>query len=156
MEAIGAAIEEVSLPGYSLLRAVHNTVAAVEASSSAGKYDSVRFGHRAPQGRNWNEMYLASRGESFRLPVKAFLFQALSSNSKTMAPLRMPAGYGTGWSGRPRTFWGASISWCSQPVAWSTTRGRQVRSGPSMNLHADPARKRYGLACGPGTGVRCT
>ncbi|NLT21766.1 MAG: hypothetical protein GXX82_01830, partial [Syntrophorhabdus sp.] len=56
-------------------RAVHNTVAAVEASSSAGKYDSVRFGHRAPQGRNWNEMYLASRGESFRLPVKAFLFQ---------------------------------------------------------------------------------
>ena len=75
MEAIGAAIEEVSLPGYSLFRAVHNTVAAVEASSSAGKYDSVRFGHRAPQGRNWNEMYLASRGESFRLPVKAFLFQ---------------------------------------------------------------------------------
>lgn len=75
MEAVGAVIQEVSLPGYSLFRTVHNTVASVEASSSAGKYDSVRFGHRAPQGKNWNEMYLASRGESFRSLVKAFLFQ---------------------------------------------------------------------------------
>lgn len=75
MEAAGAVMQEVGLSGYKLFRTVHNTIASVEASSSAGKYDSVRFGHRAPQGKNWNEMYLASRGESFEPLVKAFLFQ---------------------------------------------------------------------------------
>jgi aspartyl-tRNA(Asn)/glutamyl-tRNA(Gln) amidotransferase subunit A len=47
----------------------------VEASSSAGKYDGVRYGHRCPSGKNWNEMYLNSRGESFGPLVKPFLFQ---------------------------------------------------------------------------------
>jgi aspartyl-tRNA(Asn)/glutamyl-tRNA(Gln) amidotransferase subunit A len=54
---------------------VHNIIGAVEASSSAGKYDSVRYGHRATGSKNWNEMYLNSRAESFGMPVKSYLFQ---------------------------------------------------------------------------------
>lgn len=75
LKAAGAEIREVNLPDYNLFRAVHQVVASVEASSSAGKYDSVRYGHRSPSGKNWNEMYLSSRGESFNSLIKTFLFQ---------------------------------------------------------------------------------
>ncbi len=75
LEAAGLTIREVSLPDFDLFRVVHNVVASVEASSSAGKYDGVRYGHRSSSGKNWNDMYLNSRGESFGLLVKTFLFQ---------------------------------------------------------------------------------
>ncbi len=75
LEEIGLTIQEVNLPDFDIFRAVHNVIAAVEASSSAGKYDGVRYGHRSSSGKNWNDMYLNSRGESFRPPLKSFLFQ---------------------------------------------------------------------------------
>jgi len=75
LEEVGMNIREVSLEESGLFRTVHNVIGSVEASSSAGKYDSVRYGHRTQSSRNWNEMYLKSRGESFGLPVKAYLFQ---------------------------------------------------------------------------------
>jgi len=71
----GMAIREVSLKDFDLFRAAHNVIGSVEASSSCGKYDSVRYGHRAQSARNWNEMYLKSRAESFGLLVKTYLFQ---------------------------------------------------------------------------------
>lgn len=66
---------EVSLEDFSMVRTAHNIIGAVEASSSAGKYDSVRYGHRAKGSKNWNEMYLDSRAESFGMPIKSYLFQ---------------------------------------------------------------------------------
>lgn len=75
MEQSGARIHEASLEAYTLLRAVHQAIGAVEASSSAGKYDGVRYGHRSPNADDWNQMYLKSREESFGPLVKAFLFQ---------------------------------------------------------------------------------
>lgn len=71
----GLKIQEVSLPGFDLFAAVHNVVGSTEASSSAGKYDSVRYGHRAAGAENWNEMYLESRAECFGGLVKRYLFQ---------------------------------------------------------------------------------
>jgi aspartyl-tRNA(Asn)/glutamyl-tRNA(Gln) amidotransferase subunit A len=75
LAAIGVTIEELRLPQYPLFRDVHQVIAAVEASSSAGKYDGVRFGHRSRNGKNWNEMYLNTRGEAFGTLIKSFLFQ---------------------------------------------------------------------------------
>lgn len=75
LAAIGVTIKAVRLPQYDLFGDVHHVVAAVEASSSAGKYDGVRFGHRGPSGKNWNEMYLNTRGEAFGTLIKSFLFQ---------------------------------------------------------------------------------
>ena len=75
LEEVGINIREVSLEECGLFRTVHNVIGSVEASSSAGKYDGVRYGHRTQSSRNWNEMYLKSRAESFGLPVKAYLFQ---------------------------------------------------------------------------------
>jgi aspartyl-tRNA(Asn)/glutamyl-tRNA(Gln) amidotransferase subunit A len=75
IEEAGLTIQEVSLENFRLFQTVHNVIGSVEASSSAGKYDGVRYGHRAAPAKNWNEMYLSSRGESFGLLMKTYLFQ---------------------------------------------------------------------------------
>lgn len=75
LEGAGVQVVEASLEDYGLFRTVHNVVGAVEASSSAGKYDGVRYGHRSGTAKNWNDMYLNSRGEAFGELVKAYLFQ---------------------------------------------------------------------------------
>ncbi len=75
LEKTGVRIQEISLPSYELFRTVHHVIGSVEASSSAGKYDSVRYGHRTANAENWNEMYCKSRAESFGMLVKSYLFQ---------------------------------------------------------------------------------
>ncbi|SMD06947.1 aspartyl-tRNA(Asn)/glutamyl-tRNA(Gln) amidotransferase subunit A [Desulfocicer vacuolatum DSM 3385] len=74
--AAGIEIKTVDIKDFSLARTVHNIIGTVEASSSAGRFDSVRYGHRTGASvKNWNEMYIHSRGESFGPLVKAYLFQ---------------------------------------------------------------------------------
>jgi aspartyl-tRNA(Asn)/glutamyl-tRNA(Gln) amidotransferase subunit A len=75
LAAAGVGIREIELTDRALVPGVHQVIGSVEASSSAGKYDGVRYGHRADAGRNWNEMYLLSRKESFGPAVKSYLFQ---------------------------------------------------------------------------------
>lgn len=75
LEGLGFQIQELSFQDFNLFRAVHNVIGSVEASSSAGKYDGVRYGHRSVSGKNWNEMYLNTRGESFGTLIKSYLFQ---------------------------------------------------------------------------------
>lgn len=71
----GIRIEKVHLKDFELAREIHNVIGAVEASSSAGKYDGVRYGHRTATAKNWNDMYMNSRAESFGVLVKSYLFQ---------------------------------------------------------------------------------
>ena len=71
----GLQIQEARLKDFDLDRIVHNVIGSVEASSSAGKYDGVRYGHRTNTAKNWNEMYMNSRAESFGLLVKNYLVQ---------------------------------------------------------------------------------
>ncbi len=71
----GAEIREVSFEDFDLFRVAHNLIGSVEASSSCGKFDGVRYGHRSSGAKNWNEMYLQSRAESFSLLLKTYLFQ---------------------------------------------------------------------------------
>jgi aspartyl-tRNA(Asn)/glutamyl-tRNA(Gln) amidotransferase subunit A len=71
----GFALREMSFPDFPLFSLVHQIVGSVEASSAAGRYDSVRYGPRAPGGKNWNEMYLLSRGIAFGPLLKSYLFQ---------------------------------------------------------------------------------
>ncbi|MEN6508047.1 MAG: amidase family protein [Smithella sp.] len=75
LKETGFRIKEMSFPDFSLFSLVHKIVGSVEASSCAGRYDSVRYGHRVLGAKNWNEMYLSSREESFGLLVKSYLFQ---------------------------------------------------------------------------------
>jgi aspartyl-tRNA(Asn)/glutamyl-tRNA(Gln) amidotransferase subunit A len=71
----GFSLREMSFPDFPLFSLVHNIVASVEASCAAGRYDSVRYGPRAPGAKNWNQMYLLSRGIAFGPLLKSYLFQ---------------------------------------------------------------------------------
>jgi len=71
----GFSLREMSFPDFPLFSLVHKIVGSVEASSAAGRYDSVRYGPREPGGKNWNEMYLLSRGIAFGPLLKSYLFQ---------------------------------------------------------------------------------
>jgi len=71
----GLPVETLTFPDYGLFRLVHHVVGSTEASSSAGKYDGVRYGHRSKNAANWNDMYLATRQEAFGELIKSYLFQ---------------------------------------------------------------------------------
>ncbi|MHC1724779.1 MAG: amidase family protein [Syntrophobacteraceae bacterium] len=71
----GIHVREVQWEDFDLFQAAHNLIGSVEASSSCGKFDGVRYGHCASGAKNWNEMYLQSRAESFSPILKAYLFQ---------------------------------------------------------------------------------
>lgn len=75
VQEAGIQVREVQCEDLDLFRAAHNVIGSVEASSSCGKFDGVRYGHCAAGSRDWNEMYLQSRGESFGPLLKAYLFQ---------------------------------------------------------------------------------
>jgi aspartyl-tRNA(Asn)/glutamyl-tRNA(Gln) amidotransferase subunit A len=72
----GISVKKVSIKNLALTPMLHNIIGSVEASSSAGRFDSVRYGHRSSAStKNWNDMYINSRGEAFGPLVKAYLFQ---------------------------------------------------------------------------------
>ncbi|HNT34058.1 MAG TPA: amidase family protein [bacterium] len=71
----GYAVQKVTLPSFPLFRKAHQVIGSAEASSSAGKFDSVRYGPRASGTSNWNEMYLQTRAECFGTLLKCYLFQ---------------------------------------------------------------------------------
>jgi len=75
IKSAGITVKEIPFPAYRMFQTVHSVVGCVEASSACGKYDGVRYGHRAKDGDNWNEMYINSRKESFGTPLKTYLFQ---------------------------------------------------------------------------------
>lgn len=71
----GFDLRRMSFPDFPLFSVVHRIVGSVEASSAAGRYDSVRYGPRAPGAKNWNEMYVLSRGMAFGPLLKSYLIQ---------------------------------------------------------------------------------
>lgn len=75
LKKAGFSLRDLSLPDFPLFSLVHKIVGSVEASSCAGRYDSVRYGRRAAGAKNWNEMYLLSRGAAFDLLLKGYLMQ---------------------------------------------------------------------------------
>ncbi len=75
LKKAGFKVKMLSWPDYGLCGLVHRIVGSVEASSSAGRYDSVRYGKRAPGAKNWNDMYLQSRGAFFKTLLKSYLIQ---------------------------------------------------------------------------------
>ena len=76
IRAAGIRIKTIRIKDFPLAPKVHNVIGSVEASSSAGKFDGVRYGHRTSAAvKNWNDMYIKSRGEAFGPLVKAYLFQ---------------------------------------------------------------------------------
>jgi aspartyl-tRNA(Asn)/glutamyl-tRNA(Gln) amidotransferase subunit A len=67
---LGATLVDVSLPRTELAIPVYYIIAPAEASSNLGRYDGVRYGHRAAQYDGLNDMYRRSRAEGFGAEVK--------------------------------------------------------------------------------------
>jgi len=69
-EALGASLVDVSLPRTELSIPVYYIIAPAEASSNLGRFDGVRYGHRAEQYTDLLDMYRKSRSEGFGPEVK--------------------------------------------------------------------------------------
>ena len=67
---LGAEIVDISLPNTMLSIPVYYVLAPAEASSNLSRYDGVRYGHRAAEYTDLNELYMKSRTEGFGAEVK--------------------------------------------------------------------------------------
>ncbi len=70
LEALGAALVDVSLPRTELSIPVYYIIAPAEASSNLSRFDGVKFGHRAPRYDDLATMYERTRTEGFGAEVK--------------------------------------------------------------------------------------
>jgi aspartyl-tRNA(Asn)/glutamyl-tRNA(Gln) amidotransferase subunit A len=67
---LGCTMVEVDLPNMGLSVPVYYVLAPAEASSNLGRYDGVRYGHRAKEYTDLNDMYEKTRAEGFGAEVK--------------------------------------------------------------------------------------
>jgi aspartyl-tRNA(Asn)/glutamyl-tRNA(Gln) amidotransferase subunit A len=64
-EKLGARLVDISLPNTSLSIPVYYVIAPAEASSNLSRFDGVRYGHRAKDYGDLQDMYRKSRAEGF-------------------------------------------------------------------------------------------
>jgi aspartyl-tRNA(Asn)/glutamyl-tRNA(Gln) amidotransferase subunit A len=67
---LGCTMVEVDLPNMGLSVPVYYVLAPAEASSNLGRYDGVRYGHRAKEYTDLSDMYERTRAEGFGAEVK--------------------------------------------------------------------------------------
>ncbi|HTH39751.1 MAG TPA: Asp-tRNA(Asn)/Glu-tRNA(Gln) amidotransferase subunit GatA [Rhodocyclaceae bacterium] len=67
---LGATTVEVSLPNSGLSVPTYYVIAPAEASSNLSRFDGVRYGHRAAEYGDLNDMYAKSRAQGFGAEVK--------------------------------------------------------------------------------------
>ena len=67
---LGAKTVEVSLPNTELSIPVYYVLAPAEASSNLSRFDGVRYGHRAQEYADLDDMYQKSRAQGFGAEVK--------------------------------------------------------------------------------------
>ncbi|MBI2461810.1 MAG: Asp-tRNA(Asn)/Glu-tRNA(Gln) amidotransferase subunit GatA [Candidatus Rokubacteria bacterium] len=70
LEKLGARPARVSLPHTPYAVAAYYLIAPAEASSNLARYDGVKYGYRAPGGKDVIEMYGRTRAEGFGPEVK--------------------------------------------------------------------------------------
>jgi len=70
LESLGAEWEEVSLPHSAYALPAYYFITSAEASSNLARYDGIRYGHRAEDASNLDELYRKSRAEGFGADVK--------------------------------------------------------------------------------------
>jgi aspartyl-tRNA(Asn)/glutamyl-tRNA(Gln) amidotransferase subunit A len=70
LEKLGATLVDVSLPRTELSIPVYYIIAPAEASSNLGRFDGVKFGHRAAEYTDLLDMYKKTRAEGFGPEVK--------------------------------------------------------------------------------------
>jgi aspartyl-tRNA(Asn)/glutamyl-tRNA(Gln) amidotransferase subunit A len=69
-QKLGAQIVDVRLPNSHLAVPAYYVIAPAEASSNLSRFDGVRYGYRAPEYADLNDMYRKSRSQGFGAEVK--------------------------------------------------------------------------------------
>lgn len=69
-EKLGATVEEVSLPHSKYGVAVYYIIASSEASSNLQRFDGIRYGFRAEDVKNLEDIYVKTRSQGFGDEVK--------------------------------------------------------------------------------------
>jgi len=69
-QALGATLVDISLPLTELSIPVYYVIAPAEASSNLSRFDGVKFGHRAKDYADLQDMYKKTRAEGFGEEVK--------------------------------------------------------------------------------------
>jgi aspartyl-tRNA(Asn)/glutamyl-tRNA(Gln) amidotransferase subunit A len=67
---LGAVTVEVNLPNSALSLPAYYVIAPAEASSNLSRFDGVRYGYRAPEFSDLNDMYSKTRAQGFGPEVK--------------------------------------------------------------------------------------
>ena len=69
-KAMGAIVEEFSLPIAEYALATYYIIACAEASSNLGRFDGIRYGYRTENFENLRDIFINSRTEAFGEEVK--------------------------------------------------------------------------------------
>jgi aspartyl-tRNA(Asn)/glutamyl-tRNA(Gln) amidotransferase subunit A len=69
-ERLGASTVGISLPNSHLSVPAYYVIAPAEASSNLSRFDGVRYGYRAPEYGNLDDMYMKTRAQGFGSEVK--------------------------------------------------------------------------------------
>ena len=70
LQKLGATTVEISLANSQLAIPVYYVLAPAEASSNLSRFDGVRYGYRAPEYTNLDDMYCKTRAQGFGAEVK--------------------------------------------------------------------------------------
>ena len=69
-KAMGAVVEECSLPIAEYTLATYYIISCAEASSNLGRFDGIRYGYRTPNYESLEDIFVNSRTEGFGTEVK--------------------------------------------------------------------------------------
>lgn len=90
LQALGAQVQEVSLPHSEYSLPTYYIIATSEASANLARYDGIRFGARIDKGEMW-DTYKVTRGQGFGDEVKRRIM---------LGTYALSAGYYDAWYGK--------------------------------------------------------
>ncbi|MBM7617149.1 aspartyl-tRNA(Asn)/glutamyl-tRNA(Gln) amidotransferase subunit A [Weissella uvarum] len=70
LKSLGATVEEVSLPHTKYGVGAYYILASAEAASNLQRFDGIRYGYRAEDAKNLEELYVKTRSQGFGEEVK--------------------------------------------------------------------------------------
>lgn len=82
LRANGVTVEEISLDIFDVANTAWQILMTAETCNNVSRYDGVKYGHRAAEYRNIDELYVNSRTEGFNFLTKAVILYGSDALSK--------------------------------------------------------------------------
>ncbi len=82
LRAKGVVVEEISLDIFDVANTAWQILMTAETCNNVSRYDGVKYGHRAEEYKNIDELYVNSRTEGFNFLTKAVILYGSDALSK--------------------------------------------------------------------------